>query len=159
MIKNFFRCNSENWFIYDYYSCFVGYTVVHPFTPLGKNLELLLVCDKKDLESWQKQNLPLSIVTRLKEASRTEVNHIRYVRVRAVRCSALFLCIGNINLLSEHYTEHLLDCSALPFLFCIAVDWWNDAETEDMLRTLNCHTLLKQILYWHSNTMLEKTLK
>lgn len=95
---------------------------MHPFTPLGKNLELLLVCDKKDLESWQKQNLPLSIVTRLKEASRTEVNHIRYVRVRAVRCSALFLCIGNINLLSEHYTEHLLDCSALPFLFCIAVD-------------------------------------
>ncbi|XP_013815540.1 nucleolar protein 14 [Apteryx mantelli] len=54
-----------------------GYTVVHPFTPVGKNLELLLVCDKKDLESWQKQNLPLSIVTRLKEASRTEMNHIR----------------------------------------------------------------------------------
>ncbi|CAN0108291.1 unnamed protein product [Bubo scandiacus] len=54
-----------------------GYTVVHPFTPVGKNLELLLVCDKKDLESWQKQNLPLSIVTRLKETSGTEMNHIR----------------------------------------------------------------------------------
>uniref|UniRef100_A0A663LPB6 NOP14 nucleolar protein n=1 Tax=Athene cunicularia TaxID=194338 RepID=A0A663LPB6_ATHCN len=54
-----------------------GYTVVHPFTPVGKNLELLLVCDKKDLESWQKQNLPLSIVARLKETSRTEMNHIR----------------------------------------------------------------------------------
>ncbi|NXA45717.1 NOP14 protein, partial [Nothocercus julius] len=54
-----------------------GYTVVHPFTPVGKNLELLLVSDKKDLESWQKQNLPLSIVTRLKEMSRTELNHIR----------------------------------------------------------------------------------
>ncbi|NXD75871.1 NOP14 protein, partial [Halcyon senegalensis] len=54
-----------------------GYTVVHPFTPVGKNLELLLVCDKKDLESWQKQNLPLSIVTRLKETSQTEMNHIR----------------------------------------------------------------------------------
>ncbi|NXS60505.1 NOP14 protein, partial [Brachypteracias leptosomus] len=54
-----------------------GYTVVHPFTPVGKNLELLLVCDKKDLESWQKQNLPLSIVTRLKETSTTELNHIR----------------------------------------------------------------------------------
>ncbi|XP_075004725.1 nucleolar protein 14 isoform X2 [Calonectris borealis] len=53
-----------------------GYTVVPPFTPVGKNLELLLVCDKKDLESWQKQNLPLSIVTRLKETSRTEMNHI-----------------------------------------------------------------------------------
>ncbi|NXG55294.1 NOP14 protein, partial [Hemiprocne comata] len=54
-----------------------GYTVVHPFTPVGKNLELLLVCDKKDLESWQKQNLPLSIVTRLNETSRTEMNHTR----------------------------------------------------------------------------------
>ncbi|KFV59916.1 Nucleolar protein 14, partial [Tyto alba] len=54
-----------------------GYTVVHPFTPVGKNLELLLVHDKKDLENWQKQNLPLSIVTRLNETSRTEMNHIR----------------------------------------------------------------------------------
>lgn len=52
---------------------------MHPFTPVGKNLELLLVCDKKDLESWQKQNLPLSTVTRLKETSTTEINHIRYV--------------------------------------------------------------------------------
>ncbi|NXG74646.1 NOP14 protein, partial [Baryphthengus martii] len=54
-----------------------GYTVVHPFTPVGKNLELLLVCNKKDLESWQKQNLPLSIVTGLKETGQTEINHIR----------------------------------------------------------------------------------
>ncbi|KAM9295528.1 nucleolar protein 14 isoform 2-T2 [Morus bassanus] len=55
-----------------------GYTIVHPFTPVGKNLELLLVCDKEDLASWQKQNLPLSIVTRLKETSRTEMNHISF---------------------------------------------------------------------------------
>ncbi|KAM6135652.1 nucleolar protein 14 isoform 2-T2 [Phoenicopterus ruber ruber] len=66
-----------------------GYTVVHPFTPVGKNLELLLVCDKKDLESWQKQNLPLSIVTRLKESSRTEMNH--------VRLSCLALCFDLIK--------------------------------------------------------------
>ncbi|XP_009864225.1 PREDICTED: nucleolar protein 14 [Apaloderma vittatum] len=66
-----------------------GYTVVHPFTPVGKNLELLLVCDKKDLESWQKQNLPLSIVTRLKETSRTEMNH--------VRLSCLALCFDLIK--------------------------------------------------------------
>nr|XP_009684460.1 PREDICTED: nucleolar protein 14 [Struthio camelus australis] len=66
-----------------------GYTVVHPFTPVGKNLELLLVCDKKDLESWQKQNLPLSIVTRLKESSRTEMNHIRL--------SCLALCFDLIK--------------------------------------------------------------
>ncbi|KFQ21413.1 Nucleolar protein 14, partial [Merops nubicus] len=66
-----------------------GYTVVHPFTPVGKNLELLLVCDKKDLESWQKQSLPLSIVTRLKETSRTEMNHIRL--------SCLALCFDLIK--------------------------------------------------------------
>ncbi|NXH73973.1 NOP14 protein, partial [Hydrobates tethys] len=66
-----------------------GYTVVHPFTPLGKSLELLLVSDKKDLESWQKQNLPLSIVTRLKETSRTEMNHIRL--------SCLALCFDLIK--------------------------------------------------------------
>ncbi|NWR62447.1 NOP14 protein, partial [Bucorvus abyssinicus] len=66
-----------------------GYTVVHPFTPVGKNLELLLVCDKEDLESWRKQNLPLSIVTRLKETSRTETNHIRL--------SCLALCFDLIK--------------------------------------------------------------
>ncbi|XP_009957226.1 PREDICTED: nucleolar protein 14 [Leptosomus discolor] len=66
-----------------------GYTVVHPFTPVGKNLELLLVCDKEDLESWQKQNLPLSIVTRLKETNRTEMNHIRL--------SCLALCFDLIK--------------------------------------------------------------
>ncbi|XP_062430534.1 nucleolar protein 14 [Rhea pennata] len=66
-----------------------GYTVVHPFTPVGKNLELLLVCDKKDMESWQKQNLPLSIVTGLKETSRTEMNHIRL--------SCLALCFDLIK--------------------------------------------------------------
>ncbi|XP_010400302.1 nucleolar protein 14 [Corvus cornix cornix] len=66
-----------------------GYTVVHPFTPVGKNLELLLVCDKEDLESWEKQNVPLSIVTRLKETSRTEINHIRL--------SCLALCFDLIK--------------------------------------------------------------
>ncbi|NWZ75844.1 NOP14 protein, partial [Poecile atricapillus] len=66
-----------------------GYTVVHPFTPVGKNLELLLVCDKEDLKSWEKQNVPLSIVTRLKETSRTEINH--------TRLSCLALCFDLIK--------------------------------------------------------------
>ncbi|NXP10971.1 NOP14 protein, partial [Thinocorus orbignyianus] len=66
-----------------------GYAVVHPFRPVGKNLELLLVSDKKDLDSWQKQNLPLSIVTRLKETSTTEMNHIRL--------SCLALCFDLIK--------------------------------------------------------------
>nr|XP_009910711.1 PREDICTED: nucleolar protein 14 isoform X3 [Haliaeetus albicilla] len=72
-----------------------GYTVVHPFTPVGKNLELLLVCDKKDLESWQKQNLPLSTVTRLKETSTTEINHIRL--------SCLALCFDLIKKCASLY--------------------------------------------------------
>ncbi|NWT57385.1 NOP14 protein, partial [Erythrocercus mccallii] len=66
-----------------------GYTVVHPFTPVGKNLELLLVCDKEDLKSWEKQNVPLSIVTRLKDTSRTEINH--------TRLSCLALCFDLIK--------------------------------------------------------------
>ncbi|NXJ60719.1 NOP14 protein, partial [Rostratula benghalensis] len=66
-----------------------GYTVVHPFTPVGKNLELLLVSDKKDLDSWRKQNLPLSILTRLNEISTTEMNHIRL--------SCLALCFDLIK--------------------------------------------------------------
>ncbi|XP_065516377.1 nucleolar protein 14 [Lathamus discolor] len=66
-----------------------GYIVVHPFTPAGKNSELLLVCDKKDLESWQKQKLPLSVVNKLKETSRTEMNHIRL--------SCLALCFDLIK--------------------------------------------------------------
>ncbi|NWV62404.1 NOP14 protein, partial [Malurus elegans] len=66
-----------------------GYTVVHPFTPVGKNLELLFVCDKKDLESWEKQNVPLSIMTKLKEANKTEINHIRL--------SCLALCFDLIK--------------------------------------------------------------
>ncbi|NXB69484.1 NOP14 protein, partial [Donacobius atricapilla] len=66
-----------------------GYTVVHPFTLVGKNSELLLVCDKEDLKSWEKQNVPLSIVTRLKETSRTEINH--------TRLSCLALCFDLIK--------------------------------------------------------------
>ncbi|XP_053107859.1 nucleolar protein 14 [Hemicordylus capensis] len=54
-----------------------GYTLVHPFKSLGKNSDLLVVCEKVDAESWQKQNLPLHIITRSKENERTEMNHIR----------------------------------------------------------------------------------
>ncbi|NXI57063.1 NOP14 protein, partial [Chloroceryle aenea] len=113
-----------------------GYTVVHPFTPVGKNLELLLVCDKKDLESWQKQNLPLSIVTRLKETSQTEMNHIRlsclalcYDLIK--KCAALYESLPSFHevmhpmriLLTQHvpvneYPEKMQEwyCSALKEL-------------------------------------------
>ncbi|NWJ09414.1 NOP14 protein, partial [Crypturellus undulatus] len=105
-----------------------GYTVVHPFTPVGKNLELLLVSDKKDLESWQKQNLPLSILTRLKEISRTEMNHIRLSCLALCfdlikKCAALYESLPSFHeimhsvriLLTQHlpvsqYPEQMQEC-------------------------------------------------
>ncbi|XP_071413005.1 nucleolar protein 14 [Pithys albifrons albifrons] len=105
-----------------------GYTVVHPFTPVGKNLELLLVCDKEDLESWQKENLPLSIVTRLKETSRTEMNHIRLSCLALCfdlikKCAALYESLPSFHeimhpvriLLTQHvpvneYPEKMQEC-------------------------------------------------
>lgn len=72
-----------------------GYTLVHPFRSGGKNSELLLVCDKKNMETWQKQNLPLSIVTRLKESSKTEMNHFRL--------SCLAVCLDLIKKCASLY--------------------------------------------------------
>ncbi|NXX85778.1 NOP14 protein, partial [Urocolius indicus] len=106
-----------------------GYTVVHPFVPVGKNLELLLVCDKKDLESWQKQNLPLSIVTGLtSKTSRTEMNHIRLSCLALCfdlvkKCAALYESLPSFHeimyplkiLLTQHvpvneYPEKMQEC-------------------------------------------------
>ncbi|NXR59873.1 NOP14 protein, partial [Rhadina sibilatrix] len=96
-----------------------GYTVVHPFTPVGKNLELLLVRDKEDLKSWEKQNVPLSIVTRLKETSRTEINHIRLSCLALCfdlikKCAALYESLPSFHeimhpvriLLTQHVPVH-----------------------------------------------------
>uniref|UniRef100_A0A8B9IWH4 NOP14 nucleolar protein n=1 Tax=Amazona collaria TaxID=241587 RepID=A0A8B9IWH4_9PSIT len=94
-----------------------GYTVVHPFTPVGKNSELLLVCDKKDLESWQKQKLPLSIVNKLKETSRTEINHIRLSCLALCfdlikKCTALYESLPSFHEIMHPVrivlTQHLL---------------------------------------------------
>ncbi|XP_019382018.1 PREDICTED: nucleolar protein 14 [Gavialis gangeticus] len=92
-----------------------GYTLVHPFKLLGKNSELLMVSDKKDMETWQKQNLPLSIVTRLKESSKTEMNHFRLSCLALCldlikRCGALYGSLSSFHeivhpirvLLTEH---------------------------------------------------------
>ncbi|XP_038255131.1 nucleolar protein 14 isoform X1 [Dermochelys coriacea] len=92
-----------------------SYTLVHSFRPAGKNSELLLVCDKKDMETWQKQNLPLSIMTRLKESSKTEMNHFRLSCLAVCldlikKCAALYESLSSFHeimqpiraLLSEH---------------------------------------------------------
>ncbi|CAM5141856.1 unnamed protein product [Natator depressus] len=92
-----------------------SYTPVHPFRPAGKNSKLLLVCDKKDMETWQKQNLPLSIMTRLKESSKTEMNHFRLSCLAVCldlikKCAALYESLSSFHeimqpiraLLTEH---------------------------------------------------------
>uniref|UniRef100_A0A452J5B9 Uncharacterized protein n=1 Tax=Gopherus agassizii TaxID=38772 RepID=A0A452J5B9_9SAUR len=92
-----------------------GYILVHPFRPAGKNSELLLVCDKKDMETWKKQNLPLNFVTRLKESSKTEMNHFRLSCLAVCldlikKCAALYESLSSFHeimqpirvLLTEH---------------------------------------------------------
>lgn len=93
---------------------------MHPFTPVGKNSELLLVCDKKDLESWQKQKLPLSIVNKLKETSRTEINHIRYVGNMNRRNNQIIFWVILVTVLlrSKNRSSELF-CFIFKVLFCI----------------------------------------
>lgn len=55
----------------------LGYTLVHPFRPQGKNAEMLLVSNKQDIETWGKKKLPLHAVTKVTESSETERNHFR----------------------------------------------------------------------------------
>uniref|UniRef100_A0ABM5GHF8 Nucleolar protein 14 isoform X1 n=1 Tax=Pogona vitticeps TaxID=103695 RepID=A0ABM5GHF8_9SAUR len=62
-----------------------GLTLVHPFASLGKQSDVLVVCDKADIETWQKQRFSLHIMTSSTENNRTEVNHLRL--------SCLSLCL------------------------------------------------------------------
>ncbi|XP_066488920.1 nucleolar protein 14 [Tiliqua scincoides] len=66
-----------------------GYTLVHPFRSLGKNSELLVVREKLDAESWQKQRLPLHNLITSRENNRTEANHLRL--------SCLCLCLDLVK--------------------------------------------------------------
>ncbi|CAI5783569.1 Uncharacterized protein PODLI_1B029128 [Podarcis lilfordi] len=65
-----------------------GYTLVHPFASLGKRSDLLVVTDKADADTWQKQHLPLHIITRSKD-DRTGMNHLRL--------SCLDLCLDLVK--------------------------------------------------------------
>ncbi|KAM4810152.1 nucleolar protein 14 [Rhinophrynus dorsalis] len=55
----------------------IGYTLVPPFKPRGKNSELLLVRSKEDADTWVKKSLPLTAICGLKESSETEINHYK----------------------------------------------------------------------------------
>uniref|UniRef100_A0A8D0HBP7 NOP14 nucleolar protein n=1 Tax=Sphenodon punctatus TaxID=8508 RepID=A0A8D0HBP7_SPHPU len=94
----------------------LGYTLVHPFRPLGKNSEQLLVQDKEDMETWQKQNLPLHIMTRLTESSKMEMNHIKLSCIALCfdlikRCAALYGLLPSFHEIMQPIrgvlTEHL----------------------------------------------------
>nr|XP_034969033.1 nucleolar protein 14 [Zootoca vivipara] len=64
------------------------YPLVHPFVSLGKRSDLLVVTDKADADTWQKQHLPLHIMTRYKD-DRTGMNHLRL--------SCLDLCLNLVK--------------------------------------------------------------
>ncbi|KAH0616333.1 hypothetical protein JD844_027369 [Phrynosoma platyrhinos] len=66
-----------------------GYTLIYPFGSLKKQLNLLVVSEKADTQTWQKQSFPLHMITRLKEKSRTELNHLRL--------SCVALCLDMIK--------------------------------------------------------------
>ncbi|XP_060634009.2 nucleolar protein 14 [Anolis sagrei] len=66
-----------------------GYTLIYPFGSIKNQLDLLVVSEKADSETWQKQSFPLHMINRLKEKSRTEMNHLRL--------SCLSLCLDLIK--------------------------------------------------------------
>ncbi|NXO81553.1 NOP14 protein, partial [Sitta europaea] len=112
-----------------------GYTVVHPFTPVGKNLELLLVCDKEDLKSWEKQNVPLSIVTRLKETSRTEINHTRLSCLALCfdlikKCAALYESLPSFHEIMHPVRILLTQCVPVNDYPEKMLEWYHSALKE-----------------------------
>ncbi|KAJ1213882.1 hypothetical protein NDU88_001512 [Pleurodeles waltl] len=74
-----------------------GYTLVHPFRPQGKNAEMLLVCNKQDIETWEKKKLPLHAVTEVTQSSETERNHFRL--------SCIALCLDLVQRCVSLYGE------------------------------------------------------
>ncbi|XP_027692302.1 nucleolar protein 14 [Vombatus ursinus] len=96
-----------------------GYTLVHPFKPLGRNSELLFVSDKEDMDTWPKKGLPLSKVNGLKDSSKTETNHIRLSCVSVClnlikRCLAMYSTLPSLPEIMKPIkvllTEHIPEC-------------------------------------------------
>lgn len=66
-----------------------GYTLVHPFRPLGRNSELLLVSDEGDAATWQKRSLSLHWASARRAQTETEANH--------TRLSCLAVCLALVK--------------------------------------------------------------
>lgn len=66
-----------------------GYTLVHPFRPLGKNSELLVVSDKGDMATWQRRSLSLHWASARHAQTDTEANH--------TRLSCLAVCLALVK--------------------------------------------------------------
>ncbi|XP_024429557.1 nucleolar protein 14 [Desmodus rotundus] len=66
-----------------------GYTLVHPFRPLGRNSELLLVSNEEDTATWQRRSLSLHWASRQTAQTGTEANH--------TRLSCLAVCLALVK--------------------------------------------------------------
>ncbi|XP_036982747.2 nucleolar protein 14 [Artibeus jamaicensis] len=66
-----------------------GYTLVHPFRPLGRNSELLLVSSEEDTATWQRRSLSLRWASGQTAQTGTEANH--------TRLSCLAVCLALVK--------------------------------------------------------------
>ncbi|XP_028359609.1 nucleolar protein 14 [Phyllostomus discolor] len=66
-----------------------GYTLVHPFRPLGRNSELLVVSDEDDTATWQRKSLSLRWAGGQTAQTGTEANH--------TRLSCLAVCLALVK--------------------------------------------------------------
>ncbi|KAL4617352.1 nucleolar protein 14 [Arapaima gigas] len=93
----------------------LGYCVVPPFRPSGKNSDLLTVCNMAHTESWSRKTLPLSGVQGLKLQNDLERDHYRLSSLATCldllkRCISLYKSLPSFNhifqsiriLLAEH---------------------------------------------------------
>lgn len=66
-----------------------GYALVHPFRPLGRNSELLVVSDEGDAATWQRRSLSLHWASARHAQTETEANH--------TRLSCLAVCLALVK--------------------------------------------------------------
>nr|KAF6388079.1 NOP14 nucleolar protein [Myotis myotis] len=66
-----------------------GFALVHPFRPLGRNSELLVVSDEGDAATWQRRSLSLHWAGARHAQTETEANH--------TRLSCLAVCLALVK--------------------------------------------------------------
>ncbi|XP_023275433.1 nucleolar protein 14 [Seriola lalandi dorsalis] len=99
----------------------LGYTVVPPFRPSGKNSDLLVLSDSESCKSWSKKDLPLSAVQHLELKNDLDRDHHRLMCLfncldLVKRCCLLYkdlTCFPQIfqpirTLLSKHLSAQTL---------------------------------------------------